>query len=188
MPVMSLPGFDLPRPRVGRIAVGAAVALALVAAALGLVLLVMHRADGVTEEWGRSLAQLLFILAAMCLVGLVLGVAFAGLEAVRRVPGARTATLVLEWLGGATLLALLSFAALVGGGVALVVFIVGGTAAAGAILYAVGELLGYLFAISLRWGVAIACGLLVVLAAAGGLIHDLRLEVAAPHAPPKEHE
>jgi hypothetical protein len=185
---VSRPRFHVSLSRLGRITVGVGVALALFAAGLGLLIVVLKSADGTSGEWARSIAQLLFVLAAASLVGLVVAVALAGLETVRRIPGAHTVTLVLEWLGSATILALLTFVALVGGGLALVVFIVGGTAAAGAVLYVVGDLLAYLFAISLRWGVVIACGLLVLLATAGGLIHDVRLEVTPPQAPPKEHE
>ena len=122
------------------------------------------------------------------MVGLIVAFAVGGAEALRRIPGARAATIVFEWLGGATLLAILSFAALLGGGIALVVFIVGGTAAACIVLYGVAESIAYLFGISLRWGLVIACALLVVMSAAGGLVHDIRLEPVPPQAPPKEHE
>jgi hypothetical protein len=123
---------------------------------------------------------LLLVVAGVSMVGLLVAFAFAGAEPLRRIPGARAATIVFEWLGGATLLAILSFAALLGGGIALVVFIVGGTAAACIVLYGIAESIAYLFGISLRWGLVIACALFVVMSAAGGLIHDIRLEVMPP--------
>jgi hypothetical protein len=174
--------------RVARIAIGVTVALGLIAAVLAACVYLVSAADEALEDWLRPVAELLFVVSGVCLVGLLLVLAFAGHESARRFRGARTATLVLEWLGGATLLALVSFSTLVGGGIAVVVFVVGGTAAACAVLYGVGELFAYLFAISRRWGLVIACGLLVITSGAGGLIHDIRLEVMPPQAPPKEHE
>jgi hypothetical protein len=169
--------------------VGEIFALVFVAGILAVVNAIAGRIVGdPTEQGVRVLLGALLIAAAAGMVALLIGLTFAGIEPVRRVPGARTATILLEWLGSSALLVLVSFAALVGGGIALVVFIVGGSAAAATVLYGVAQSFAYLFGISLRWGLVIACALLVVIAAAGGLIHDIRLEVMPPETPPKEHE
>jgi hypothetical protein len=52
----------------------------------------------------------------------------------------------------------------------------------------VGHGFSFLFGMPFRWGLVIACGLLVAICGASGLIHDLRLEVSPPHAPPREHD
>jgi hypothetical protein len=153
--------------------------------------LVAFLAEGVAgdavEEWVRHVMAALFVVAGVCVLGTFVATAVAR-DSVRRVPGARATTILLEWLGRVALWTIVGYAALLGGGIALVVFIVGGTAAAGFVLYLVAKLISFLFGISLRWGLVIASGLLFVVSASGGLIHDIRLEVMPPHAPPKEYE
>jgi hypothetical protein len=174
--------------RVALSAIGAALALVLLAAVLALVAFVAERiASDATEEWVRQVMAAFFVVAGVCVLGTLVATAVAR-DSVRRVPGARATTILLEWLGGAALWTIVGYAALLGGGIALVVFIVGGTAAAGFLLYLVAKLFSFLFGISLRWGLVMASGLLFVVSASGGLIHDIRLEVMPPHAPPKEHE
>jgi hypothetical protein len=131
---------------------------------------------------------LLYALLAVSMVAMVVWIARAGMNPIRRVRGPRTTVTLLEWLGSTAFWLVVALAALVGGGIALVVFIVGSTAAAAVLVYLIAELFAYLFGISLGWGWVITSVLIVVLAATGGLIHDIRLEVTAPRAPPKEHE
>ena len=121
-------------------------------------------------------------------MGLLVWIALAGLNSIRRLRGLRTTATLLEWLGSTALWVAVALAALVGGGVALVVFIVGSTAAAALVVYLIAELFTYPFGISLGWGWVVTSVLIVVFATAGGLIHDVRLEVTAPGPPPKEHE
>jgi hypothetical protein len=86
-----------------------------------------------------------------------------------------------------TLLILVSFALLVGGGVLVVTFIVGSTAlAAGALVY-VGHGFAFLLGIQFRWGLVLSCALLVLGCGVAAIVHDLRLEVTPPQAPPREH-
>ena len=81
----------------------------------------------------------------------------------------------------------MSFALLVGGGILLVTFMVGSTAAGVGLLVYVGHGFAFLFGIPFRWGLVLACVLLVAICGAAGLVHDLRLEVSPPQAPPREH-
>jgi hypothetical protein len=83
----------------------------------------------------------------------------------------------VQAFGGAVVLILAGYIALIGGGILLLVAIVGTCAAVLGLLYGVADLSVYLFGFSFRWGLVTACGLLFVGTAVGGLIHDLRLEV-----------
>jgi hypothetical protein len=80
-----------------------------------------------------------------------------------------------------------SFVLLVGGGVLLVTFLVGSTAAGVGLLVYIAHLFAFLFGVEFRWGLVTACALLVAVCATAGLVHDLRLEISAPEPPPKEH-
>jgi len=83
---------------------------------------------------------------------------------------------------------LASFLLLVGGGVVLVTFVAGSTAAGVGLLVYAGQFFAFLFGFPFRWGLVMACALLVVGCAAAGLVHDVRLQVSPPQPPPKEHE
>jgi len=176
-------------PRVACIAIGTSLTLGFVAVMLASVdFLASLVADDTTEEWVRDSVALLFALLAVSLVGMVVWIALAGMNPIRRVRGLRTAATLLEWVGSTAFWLVVALAALVGGGIALVVFIVGFTAAAAVLVYLIAELFTYLLGISLGWGWVITFVLIIVLAATGGLMHDIRLEVTAPRAPPKEHD
>ena len=56
------------------------------------------------------------------------------------------------------------------------------------LLVYVAHFIAFLLGLPFRWGLVIACGLLVAGCAAVGLIHDARLQVSPPQAPFREHE
>jgi len=83
-------------------------------------------------------------------------------------------------LGGVALWILAGFIALSGGAILLLAAIVVPCAAVVVALYGLADLFMYVFGVSFRWGLVTACGLLFVVCAVGGLIHDFRLEVTPP--------
>jgi len=83
-------------------------------------------------------------------------------------------------LGGVALWILAGFIALSGGVILLLAAIVVPCAAVVVALYGLADLFMYVFGVSFRWGLVTACGLLFVVCAVGGLIHDFRLEVTPP--------
>lgn len=82
-------------------------------------------------------------------------------------PGAR---IVLTVARGA-FITFASSAALLAGGLSVIAV----CAAVGILLYSLAHLFAYLFGIEFRWGLVIACWLLLVVPPIGALVHDLRM-------------
>jgi hypothetical protein len=98
------------------------------------------------------------------------------------VPGAR---IVLTLARGA-FFTFAGAAALLGGGLALIASTAGVCAAAGVLLYGLAHLFAYAFGIEFRWGLVVACWLLLVVPPVVALVHDLRMirKLALPETPP----